>query len=127
MGINNYTKLTGNIVGAVRFIENAGKKPFASFKLAVNDSYKDKDGNWQNNETTTWLEVLAFSPKLMANLRGFKENIRVTIEGTLSQREFETNQTTSEGKIIKKYETNVIASKVEIAELPKKTSTEDAA
>ena len=89
MGINNYTKLTGNMIGEVRFIENEGKKPFASFKLAVNDSYKDKDGNCQNSETTTWLEVLAFSPKLIANLKGLKENVRVTVEGTLSQREFE--------------------------------------
>ena len=114
------------MVGEVRFIEKEGKKPFASFKLAVNDSYKDKDGNWQNNENTTWLEVLAFSPKLMANLRGFKENIRVTVEGALSQREFDTNQTTSEGKVIRKYETNVIANKVEIAELARKASTENA-
>jgi len=127
MGINNYTKLTGNMVGEVRFIENEGKKPFASFKLAVNDSYKDKDGNWHNSETTTWWEILTFNPKLIANLRGFKENVRVTVEGALSQREFETNQTTSEGKVINKYETNVIANKVEIAELPKKAQAEAAA
>ncbi len=74
-----------------------------NFSIATTNSYKGKDGNWQNE--TTWHNIVSF------NLSDyFKENLKkgrkFYIEGRLSKREY----TDKEG--IKRYSTEVVAEKL---------------
>lgn len=70
-----------------------------SFSMATTRSYKDKDGNWQNE--TTWHNIVGF------NLSDFyKENLKkgkkFYVEGRLAKREY----TDKEG--VKRYSTDIV-------------------
>ncbi len=70
-----------------------------SFSMATTRSYKDKDGNWQNE--TTWHNIVGF------NLSDYyKENLKkgkkFYVEGRLTKREYNDK----EG--IKRYSTDVV-------------------
>jgi single-strand DNA-binding protein len=74
-----------------------------SFSVATTNSYKGKDGNWQNE--TTWHNVVAW------NLSDFmKENLKkgkkIYVEGRLSKREYTDKEN------IKRYVTEVVAEKI---------------
>jgi single-strand DNA-binding protein len=74
-----------------------------SFTLATTNSYKGKDGNWQNE--TTWHNIIAW------NLSDFykeslKKGKKFYVEGRLSKREYMDKEN------IKRYVTEVVAEKI---------------
>lgn len=74
-----------------------------NFTLATTNSYKGKDGNWQNE--TTWHNIVAF------NLSDyFKENLKkgkkFYVEGRLTKRDY----TDKDG--IKRYSTEVVSERI---------------
>jgi single-strand DNA-binding protein len=74
-----------------------------SFTMATQNSYKGKDGNWQNE--TTWHNVIAW------NLSDFmkealKKGKKFYVEGRLSKREYTDKEN------IKRYMTEVVAEKI---------------
>ena len=118
MAINNQVKLTGNLGSEVRIIETE-QSTFASVSIATTDSYKDKDGTWQDKETL-WHNIVAFSPTAIEKLKSLKKGTRVEIIGALSYRPFEVQD--GEGNVITKKEASVIAFQVEQAPLVKKNT-----
>ena len=119
MALNNTIILTGNTGDEVRII-TSGETKFASLSLATTDSYKDKDGQWQNKDTL-WHKVIAFSPKLIETLKSFKKGTRLKITGSLSYRDFEVPG--ENGGTITKREASIIARDIELAPLVKKEVT----
>ena len=118
MSKNNYTKLTGNMGSEARVKEEKGKK-MAAFSLATTDSYKDEKQVWQNKETMCH-NILAFNPRIVKIIEGMKKGTRITVEGTLAYRPFQT--VIEEGKEVTKNETSIIIEKVEPAPLWKKSN-----
>lgn len=115
MAKNNTITLIGFTGKDVKVIENEGKS-FAALSLATTDSYKDKEtGEWKDKKTE-WHDILAFSPKLIEQLKDYKKGTKLKVTGSLSYREF---QVQDEGKVIKKQEASIIASNVEDASAEK--------
>lgn len=117
MAYNNTVILTGNLGSEARIIATE-EYTFAAVSLATTDSYQDKEGNWQEKDTI-WHSVLAFSPRVIEELKALKKGTRIKVTGSLSYRPFEVVD--GEGQIITKKEASVIAGKIEMAALPKKT------
>jgi single stranded DNA-binding protein len=115
----NTVTLIGNIGDEVRIIDT-GDKTFASLSIATSDSYKDKEGNFQN-KATIWHQVIVFNPILIKALEAYKKGTRLKITGSLSYRDFEA--LSENGVTIKKREASIIAGKVEQAPLIAKNSS----
>jgi single-strand DNA-binding protein len=98
-------------VNKVILIGNLGKDPevkytpqgtpVAKLTLATNESYKDKDGQWQ--EKTEWHNVVLWTR--LAEIAGeyLKKGNKVYIEGRLQTRSWEDKQTNQ-----KRYMTEVV-------------------
>lgn len=119
MALNNIVTLTGNLGSEARMVATE-EHTFAAVSLATTDSYKDDSGNWQDKETV-WHNILAFNPRLIEQLKSLKKGTRVTISGSLSYRPFEVIN--GDGEVITKKEASVIATKVEMTPLVKKSKT----
>lgn len=117
MAYNNTVLLTGNLGSEARIVATE-EYTFAGVSLATTDSYQDEEGNWHEKETV-WHNVLAFSPRVIEELKALKKGTRIKITGSLSYRPFEV--VNGDGQIITKKEASIIAGKVEMAALPKKT------
>jgi single-strand DNA-binding protein len=83
----------------IRHFENGGS--VARLTVATSDSYKDKDGNWQNQ--TEWHNVTAWRALAESAEKYLKKGNLVFVEGKLSTRKY----TDSNG--VEKYATEVIA------------------
>lgn len=118
MAINNTVTLIGNMGTEARIIETEGNT-FIAFSLATTDSYKDGEDNWQNKETI-WHNVLVFGSKTMEVAKSLKKGSRIQLTGSLSYRPFEV--VNGDGEVITKKEASVIARRIELAPLAKKTS-----
>ena len=98
-------------VNKVILIGNLGKDPevkytpqgtpVAKLTLATNESYKDKDGQWQ--EKTEWHNVVLW--QRLAEIAGeyLKKGSKVYVEGRLQTRSWEDKQTNQ-----KRYMTEVV-------------------
>ena len=99
-------------VNKVILIGNLGKDPevkytpqgtaVAKLTLATNESYKDKDGQWQ--ERTEWHNVVLW--QRLAEIAGeyLKKGSKVYVEGRLQTRSWDDKQTNQ-----KRYMTEVVA------------------
>ena len=118
MAYNNIVNITGNLGSEARIIEGE-HKTFASVSIASTDSYQDDGDNWVQKETV-WHDLIAFSPKVIANLKNLKKGTRITVTGTLSYRPFEVQ--IEDGSFVTKMQASIIAFKLELAPLVKKAS-----
>lgn len=99
------------MVNKVTLIGNLGRDPeirrlengavVAQFSVATNESYKDKDGNWQT--LTEWHNVVAWRALAEQAERNFKKGSLVFIEGKLTHRKYQDASQTD------KYITEVVA------------------
>ena len=96
------------------YLLKEGKTIMATFSLATQDGYYDKEKKWQNKETV-WHNVLTFLPSEIQKLKNLKTGTRVKVTGSLSYREFEV--IIEKGKTVKKQEALVIANSTELAPL----------
>ena len=99
-------------VNKVILIGNLGKDPevrytpngtaVASFSLATNERYKDKEGNWQDR--TEWHKITAW--QRLAEIAGeyLKKGRTVYIEGRLQTRSWDDKESGQ-----KKYSTEIVA------------------
>ena len=116
MTYNNTVTIIGNTGDEARIIKT-DDTTFATLSVATTDSYKDKEGNWQNKETV-WHRVMVFNPVLIKALQAYKKGTRLKIIGSLAYRDFEV--ILEDGTIVTKKEATIIAGKVEQAPLVKK-------
>lgn len=119
MALNNTAILTGNMGAEAKVIEKEGK-PFATFSLATTDSYKNEKEEWVQKDTI-WHDILIFSPNLIEQVKAFKKGTRLKVTGSISYRPFETSL--EDGRTVKKNEASIIAKKIEMAPLAKKSQT----
>ena len=87
LGLNNI-QIIGNLGGTpdMKFL-NAGKSQVVNFSVAVNERWKNRDGEPQ--ERTTWLRVVAFNGIGQACAEHLTKGDGVYVEGRLQVREYE--------------------------------------
>ncbi len=81
----------------------AGNVPVASFSLATNERYKDKEGNWQDR--TEWHNIVAWQRTAEIAQEYLKKGRQVYIEGRLQTRSWDDKNTGE-----KKYKTEIVVS-----------------
>jgi single-strand DNA-binding protein len=84
------------MINKVTLVGNLGKDPevkhlesgssVARIKLATNESYRDKDGNWQN--LTEWHTVIAWRELAKRAEKDLKKGSLVYVEGKLRTRSY---------------------------------------
>ena len=113
----NKVILIGNIGKdpEVRQFDNGGKK--ISFSLATNESYKDKDGNWQTQ--TEWHNIVVWRDLAERAENNLKKGATVYVEGKISYRKY----TASDGT--EKSATDITASVLRSLERKESTGTVD--
>jgi single-strand DNA-binding protein len=87
------------MINKVTLVGNLGKDPevkhlesgssVARIKLATNESYRDKDGNWQN--LTEWHTVIAWRELAKKAEKDLKKGSLVYVEGKLRTRSYKDN------------------------------------
>jgi len=77
--------------------------PVATFTLATNERFKDKDGNWQ--ERTEWHNIVAWQRTAEIANEYLKKGRQVYIEGRIQNRSWDDKQTGE-----KKYRTEIVVS-----------------
>ena len=104
LGLNNI-QIIGNLGGTpdMRFL-NDGKSHVVNFSVAVNERWKNRDGEPQ--ERTTWLRVVAFNGIGQACAEHLTKGDGVYVEGRLQVREYEDKHKNERTSV------EVVASKV---------------
>ena len=104
LGLNN-VQIIGNLGGApdMKFL-NDGKSHVVNFSVAVNERWKNRDGEPQ--ERTTWLRVAAFNGIGQACAEHLSCGDGVYVEGRLQVREYEDKDGNARTSV------EVVASKV---------------
>ena len=90
----------------------------ASFSLATNRVWKDKDGAKQ--EATEYHNIVVFGRQAETSAQYLKKGSSVLIEGRLQTRSWE-----SDG--VKKYRTEIVADRVQFGEKPRTDSVKETA
>jgi single-strand DNA-binding protein len=85
----------------IRTLENGTK--LASFTIATTESYKDKEGNYQDQ--TEWHRIVAWRWLADLSEKNLKKGSKVYIEGKLSTRSYEQDG-------IQKYTTDIVAREI---------------
>ena len=82
----NKVTLIGNVGGDpdIRTLENGTQ--VGRFSLATNESYKDKEGNWQNQ--TEWHNVIIWRDLAEKAATSVKKGATVYVEGKISYRKY---------------------------------------
>ncbi len=101
-GINKVI-LVGNIGRDPQIYEFEGGNKKISFSLATTESYRDRDGNWQDQ--TEWHNVVGY--RYLAD-KTFAKGDMVYVEGKIKTRKY----TDKDG--IEKYITEIVADKINI-------------
>lgn len=77
--------------------------PVATFTIATNERYKDREGNWQDR--TEWHNVVAWQRTAEIANEYLKKGRQVYVEGRLQTRSWDDKQTGE-----KKYRTEIVVS-----------------
>src|SRR6266568_8182322 len=87
LGLNNI-QIIGNLGGApeMKFL-NDGKSHVVNFSVAVNERWKNRNG--ESQERTTWLRIVAFNGIGSACAEHLKKGDGVYVEGRLQIREYQ--------------------------------------
>lgn len=88
MKINKF-QVSGN-VGKDPEIRQVGDKKVANFSLAATESYKDKQGEWQN--ITDWFNIVVWGRKAEYVENYVKKGSNLYIEGQLKNRSWEDKE-----------------------------------
>ena len=84
--MNNKAILIGN-VGKEPELREVGSTKCCAFSLATNKSYKDKDGNWQNQ--TQWHNIVAWRATAEYIYNNIKKGNLLYVEGEITYRTWE--------------------------------------
>ncbi len=97
----NRVTLIGHLGGDPEVRRLEGGTAVARFSLATNESYKDKDGNFQT--ITEWHNVVVWREQAERAERSLKKGMLVYVEGKISYRKY----TTQEGQ--ERHVTDIVA------------------
>jgi len=87
--LNNQVNLIG-FLGADPEIKNFDSSKKASFRIATNDSYKDKNGEWVTQ--TEWHQVIAWGKVSDTIEKMLKKGHQVAVSGKLTYRTYEDKE-----------------------------------
>lgn len=85
----NKVQLSGN-VGKDPEIKQVGDTKVANFSLAYTESYKDKQGEWQN--ITDWFNIVVWGNKAEYVEKYIQKGSNIFIEGQLKNRSWEDKE-----------------------------------
>jgi single-strand DNA-binding protein len=109
-GTVNKAILVGRLGGdpEVRYVPSGS--PVANFSLATNRSYKDKDGNFQ--EETDWHRVAAWNRLAEFAKQYLHKGMRVYVEGRIQYRDWQDQNG------VKRNATDIVALDIQMLEPP---------
>lgn len=111
----NKVTLIGN-VGKDPDCRNINEQPCCTFSLATSESYKDKNGEWQNltewHNIVTWRKTAEYCEKYL------KKGMQILVEGKIKSRSWQDKDS---GKTM--YATDIVVETVKI--LDKKDKSAD--
>ncbi|MCO5259375.1 MAG: single-stranded DNA-binding protein [Crocinitomicaceae bacterium] len=86
--LRNKVSLIGRLGMQPEYVTTGNGKALARFSLAVNSSYKDKEGNWKDE--TQWLNIKAWgkTAELVKNL--LAKGQEIVVEGKLVNNSYES-------------------------------------
>lgn len=118
----NRVMLIGHVGAApeVRYVGAAGTQnaKVAQFRLATTERYRDRDGNIKEN--TEWHNIVAWRGLADLTENYIVKGTLLYIEGHLKLRTWETQN----GE--KRYQTDIVADKIDLLSRPKDSATEGA-
>ena len=83
----NKVTLVGRLGAEIKYRETKSKKPVASFSVATNDGYKNKDGEWV--DATEWHQIVTYQEGLINMLKKHGQKGRlVAIDGSLKTQSY---------------------------------------
>ena len=88
--MDNTVTVSGNITKDPELRYTTGGRGVASFGLAVNRSWKGKDGEWQ--EEVSFLNVVAWADLGENAAASLTKGTRVIVTGRLAQRSYDTRE-----------------------------------
>lgn len=111
----NKVFLIGN-VGQAPELKKVNEVPYCIISVATNESYKDKDGNWQNK--AEWHNVVLWKGQAEFAVKHIKKGSKIGVEGKLRTRSWQDKET---GKTM--YSTEIIANEIELLDKKEKNET----
>lgn len=88
--LHNTVKLIGNLGTDPELIEFDKTKTLARFRVATDESYKSKEGEWVNK--TTWHNIVAWGPNAVRCKEQLKKGSKIILNGKLRNDIYETKQ-----------------------------------
>jgi single-strand DNA-binding protein len=90
MSNNCKIELKGNLGKDAKTVKTE-KSEFVTLSVATTDSYKDKNGDWQNKETL-WHDVIVFNPNAVRIAKELRKGDKISLQGTLSYKQVESKE-----------------------------------
>ena len=87
----NKVILVGNVGRDPELKYTPNNVPVASFSIATNERFKDRDGNWQDR--AEWHNVIAWQRTAEIASEYLKKGSKVYVEGKLQTRSWDYKQT----------------------------------
>lgn len=86
----NRVFLIGRLVADPQLSHTNSGTPFTKFRIAVNNPYRDRNGNWQDE--TLFIDVVLWGDAADRAVSRFNKGTRVLVEGKLRQSNWETEE-----------------------------------
>ena len=86
----NRVFLIGRLVADPQLSHTNSGTPFTRFRIAVNNPYRDRNGNWQDE--TLFIDVVLWGDAADRAVSRFNKGTRVLVEGRLRQSSWETEE-----------------------------------
>ncbi|SMO81608.1 single-strand DNA-binding protein [Balnearium lithotrophicum] len=93
----NKVFLIGRLVADPQLQHTSSGTPFTRLRIAVNNPYRDRDGNWQDN--TLFIDVVLWGAAADRAVGRFNKGDRVLVEGSLRQSTWKTESGENRSKI----------------------------
>ena len=83
----NRVFVTGRLTAPPQLSHTQSGTSFVRFRIAVNNPYRDRDGNWQDR--TAFVNVVVWGDRANALVEKLDKGVGVYVEGELVQRDWE--------------------------------------
>ncbi len=86
----NRVFLIGRLVADPELSHTTAGKPFSRFRIAVNNPYKDKSGNWQDD--TVFIGITVWGDQADRLVGRLNKGSQIFVEGRLRQSNWQTDK-----------------------------------
>lgn len=85
--MRNKVNLIGRIGMAPELSNATNGNPYSKFTLAVNQPYKDKQGNWVDD--TQWMNLIVWGKDAERFVKQAQKGMEIAVEGKIQNRQYE--------------------------------------